>query len=512
MERLSMRTIREVLRLKFDCGLSGRKIALSTAVGRTTVGEYVQRFELSGLPWPLPDTLSDHDLEQRLFPPLPDVPADQRPVPDFQVVHNELRRPGVTMFLLWQEYKLQQPDGFQYSWFCDHYRQWRSRVDLSMRQSHLAGDKLFVDYAGHTVGIVDRHTGEIRPAQIFVAVLGASSYTYADATWSQQLADWIGSHARAFQFFGGVPAAVVPDNLKSAVHKAHRYEPELNPTYADMAQHYGVSVIPARVRRPKDKAKAEAGVLLVERWILAALRNRSFFSLCELNQAIRELLEALNQRPFKKLPGSRLEQFQTIDKPALKPLPARPYEFAEWKKARVHIDYHVEIDGHYYSVPHGLVKQQLDVRYSATTLECFYKGQRVASHVRSYLKGRYTTVAEHMPKSHREYAQWTPQRLINWAQQTGPASAALIEHILRRRAHPQQGFRACLGIMRLGQSYGDERLEAACRRALLIGSHSYKSVESILAKGLDRQPLEDPQQAFELEIEHDNIRGADYYH
>ncbi len=512
MERLSMRSIREVLRLKFDCGLAARKIAQSTAIGRTTVGEYLQRFELSGLTWPLPDTLSDQQLEQRLFPPLPDVPTAKRPVPDFNQMHRELRRPGVTLFLLWQEYKLQHPDGFQYSWFCEHYRQWRGRVDLSMRQQHLAGDKLFVDYAGQTVGVVDRRTGEIRQAQIFVAVLGASSYTYAEATGSQQLADWIGSHVRAFQFFGGVPAAVVPDNLKAGVHKAHRYEPDLNPTYADMASHYGTSVIPTRVRRPKDKAKVEAGVLLVERWILAALRKRTFFSLSELNQVIRELLDKLNQRPFKKLPGSRLQQFQAIDKPALQPLPAEPYAFAQWKKARVHIDYHVEIEGHYYSVPYALVKQQLEVRYSAATIECFHKGQRVASHVRSYLKGRYTTVAEHMPKSHREYAQWTPQRLINWAQKTGPATATLIEHILKRRTHPQQGFRSCLGIMRLGKSYGDDRLDAACQRALLIGAYSSKSVESILSKGLDRQTLEDPQQELELPHDHDNIRGADYYH
>jgi transposase len=459
----------------------------------------------------LPDTLNDSELEQRLFPPLPAMPTDQRPVPDWQHVQSELRRPGVTLYLLWQEYKLAHPHGFAYSWFCEHYRQWRGTLDLSLRQEHRAGDKLFVDYAGQTVGIVDRKTGEIRPAQIFVAVLGASNYTYAEATWSQQLPDWIGSHVRAFQFLGGVSAVIVPDNLKSGVHKAHRYEPDINPTYVEMARHYGTSVMPTRVRKPKDKAKVEAGVLLVERWILAALRNRTFFSLHELNRAIAQLLDKLNHRAFKKLPGNRLEQFEAIDKPALRPLPAEPYEFAQWKKVRVHIDYHVEVEGHYYSVPHTLVKRQLEVRYSATTVECLHQGQRVASHVRSDTKGRHTTVPEHMPKAHREYAEWTPKRLTNWAHKTGPATASLIETILQRRTYPQQAFRTCLGILRLGKSYGDERLEAACQRALLIGSYSYKSIDSILRKGLDRQAT-DTQQELELNVDHDNLRGADYYH
>jgi transposase len=506
-----MRKIKEVLRLSLDRKMSARKIAQSTTVSRTTIGEYLLRFKASGLAWPLPENFSETELEQHLFPALPDVPAEQRPVPDFTLVHTELSKPGVTMFLLWQEYKLQYPEGFQYSWFCEHYRLWRGKLDISMRQQHLAGDKLFVDYAGQTVGIVDRTTGEIKQAQIFVAVLGASSYTFAEATWSQQLSAWIGSHVRAFSFFGGVSAVIVPDNLKSGVNKAHLYEPDLNPTYMDMANHYGTTVLPARVRKPKDKSRAESGVLLVERWILAVLRNRTFFSLSELNQAIGELLVKLNQRAFKKLPGSRQSQFEAIDKPALQPLPAEPYEFAQWKKARVNINYHIEVEKHHYSVPHSLIKTQLDVRYSAATIECFHKGQRVASHARSYLQGGYTTVAEHMPTSHREYAQWTPQRLINWAQKTGPAVGALVEQMLQRRKHPQQAFRSCLGIMRLGKSYGDDRLEAACRRALLIGSLSYKSIESILSKGLDRQADQGRQEQLELNVEHDNIRGANYY-
>jgi len=505
-----MRKIREILRLKFETKLSARQIARSALVARSTVGEYERRFIDSGLTWPLP-RISDTELEQRLYPPQPTIPGAERAVPDWAYVHQEMRRPGVSLFLLWQEHKSQYPNSFQYSWFCDQYRDWNGKLDLVMRQQHRAGEKLFVDYAGQTAEVVDRTTGEVRSAQVFVAVLGASSYTFAEATWSQQLSDWTGSHVRAFEFFGGVAEVIVPDNLKSGVTKAHRYEPDLNPTYLDLANHYGTAVMPARVRRPKDKGKAESGVQLVERWILAALRNRTFFSLRELNQAISKLLVRLNERPFKKLPGCRKEAFESLDKPALRPLPMSPYEFAQWKKARVHIDYHVEVDGHYYSVPHQLVKKELDVRFTATTVECFHKRERVASHVRSTLKGRHTTVAEHMPKSHREYAEWTPQRLIRWAEKTGPATAGVIQQILQRRSYPQQGFRSCLGIMRLTKGYGDERLEAACRRALTIGALSYKSIESILKRGLDR--LSPPQQQeLDLSVDHDNIRGADYYH
>ncbi|WP_260296049.1 IS21 family transposase, partial [Sedimenticola hydrogenitrophicus] len=338
MERASMRKIREILRLKFETKLSARKIAHSTQVARSTVSEYERRFIESGLPWPLPQ-LSDTELEQRLYPPQPTIPFTERAVPDWPYVQQEMRRPGVTLFLLWQEYKAEHPDGFQYSWFCDQYRDWKGKLDLVMRQEHRAGEKLFVDYAGQTAEVVNRSTGEIRSAQIFVAVLGASSYAYAEATWSQQLPDWIGSHVRAFAFIGGVTEIIVPDNLKGGVIKAHRYEPDLNPTYLDLANHYGTAVIPARVRRPQDKSKAESGVQVVERWILAALRNRTFFSLTELNRAIAELLERLNERPFKKLPGCRREAFETLDKPALHPLPEHPYEFAQWKKVRVHIDY-----------------------------------------------------------------------------------------------------------------------------------------------------------------------------
>jgi transposase len=479
------------------------------------VAEYLRRFEDAGLSWPAAAELDDATLEHKLFPALPSVclASSERAVPEWNHVHRELRRKGVTLTLLWYEYKAEHPTGFQYSWFCDQYRAWAAKLDVVMRQEHRAGEKLFVDYAGQSVEVIDRHTGEIRQAQVFVAVLGASNYTYAEATWSQQLPDWIGSHVRAFTFFGGVTAVLVPDNLRSGVSKAHRYEPDLNPTYQDLASHYGVAVLPARVRHPRDKAKAEAGVLLVERWILAALRNRSFFSLEELNREIARLLHRLNERAFKKLPGSRRELFEQLDRPALRPLPAEPYEFAEWKKVRVNIDYHVELDDHYYSVPYQLVRKPLEVRFSARIVECFHKGQRVASHLRSHLKGRHTTVAEHMPTSHRQYAEWTPQRLIRWAEKTGPATAGVIRTILERRVHPQQGFRSCLGILRLGKDFGEPRLEAACQRALTLGACRYKSIESILRKGLDRRPLPQQQELdLDLPIEHDNLRGSDYYH
>ena len=342
-------------------------------------------------------------------------------------------------------------------------------------------------------------------------MLGASSYTYAEATWTQGLPDWIGSHVRAFRFLGGVPELVVPDNLRSGVSRAHRYEPDTNPTYQDMASHYGVAVLPARVRKPRDKAKVESGVLVVERWILAALRHRPFFSLLELNAAISELLVKLNNRPFRKLPGCRREHFEQVDRPALQPLPAEPYVYAEWKKARVHIDYHIVVDGHYYSVPYALIKREVEVRITRNTIECFHRGNRVASHPRSHQKGRHTTVSAHMPESHRQAGEWSPERLMKWAARTGPATEKLIRTVMASRKHPQQAYRSCLGILRLGKAYGDERLESACRRALTLGSCRYKSIESILKHRLDEQPLE-AQQELALPDTHDNIRGPTYYH
>jgi len=510
-ERLTMRKIREVFRLKFDCDISNRQIAKSCSIARSTVGEYLFRFQQAALSWPLPDNIDDNQLEQLLYPQLPTVPAHERPLPDWSYIHQQLRQKSVTLMLLWQEYKEIHPQGYQYSQFCHRYRQWAAKIDPVMRQEHRAGEKLFVDYAGQTIPVYDLHTNQMREAQIFVAVLGASNYTYAEATWTQSLSDWIGSHSRAFAFFGGVPKLVVPDNLKAGVKKPSFYEPEINPTYLDLVNHYGTVVIPARVRRPKDKAKVETGVQIVERWILARLRNRQFFSLRQLNQAIAELLADLNNKPFQKLPGSRKSAFESMDRPALNPLPSQPYQFAEWKIATVNVDYHIEVHRHYYSVPHALIKKKIDVRITNNTIECFYKSKRVASHIRSHHKGRHSTIKEHMPKSHQKWAEWTPQRFVRWAAKIGPHTQSLIENVLNSRTHPQQGFRSCLGILRLAKGYGNDRLEAACRRAVAIGGTSYRSVESILKHNLDQKPLPDQPSADEP-IEHNNIRGARYYH
>ena len=509
-KRSSMRKIREVLRQKWALGLSVRRIARSVGLSRPSVSSYLRRAERCGLSWPLPEELDDAELERRLFPPLPSSRV-ARPEPDWVEVHRELKRKGVTLELLWDEYKASHPDGYQYSTFCLYYRRWRGRLDPVMRQEHRAGERLFVDYSGQTAPVIDPDSGEVREAEVFVAALGASNYTYAEATWTQGLSDWIGSHVRTMEYLGVAPEIVVPDNLKAGVTKAHRYEPKLNRTYREWGEHYGVAILPARPRKPKDKAKAETGVQVVQRWILARLRNRQFFSLGELNEAIAELLERLNTRPFQKLPGCRRTLFESLDRPAMRPLPARPYEYAEWKKVRVNIDYHVEVDRHYYSAPYRLIKEQLDARIAANTVELLYRGRRVASHARSWRRAGHTTVPEHMPESHREQAKWTPERLIRWAGKTGPCTAAVVKHILATRKHPQQGFRTCLGIIRLGDRYGPSRLEAACKRAIALGAYAYKNVESILKNGLENKPL--PPSTPELPgIEHDNLRGPDYYH
>lgn len=510
-KRKTMRRVRQVLKLTHEAGLTQRLIARSLSISPTTVGEYLRRAQRAGLTWPLPDELDDSQLEARLFPSASPLMPAQRPLPDWAEVHSELKRKGVTLMLLWEEYKSNHPEGLQYSQFCEHYRRFSKHLDLVMRQHHRAGEKLFVDYAGQTVSIIDRTSGEVREAQIFIATLGASNYTHAEATWSQTLPDWCGSHVRALTFFGASPELLVPDNLKGAVTRPCRYEPLLNRTYEALAEHYGVAILPARVRRARDKAKVENAVLLVQRWILARLRNQTFFSLDDLNREIRRLLVRLNDKPFQKLPGSRRSLFESLDRPAMKPLPAQPYVYAEWGYARVNIDYHVEVARHYYSVPHALVGKQLDVRLSANTVELFYQGKRIASHRRSSRKGQHTTVPAHMPKAHREYARWTPQRLIRWARTFGPATAELIGVILASRAHPQQGFRSCLGILRLEKSFGPERLEAAARRALAIEARSYRSVHSILKNGLDQQSLPGTDNVDHEPIVHTNIRGADYY-
>jgi transposase len=506
-----MRKIREVLRLCLAEGLSARQASSALGVPRQTINRYLRQAEVAGMDWPRAKALDDLELEQTLFRPAgPLVGIVARPLPEFGQLHLELKRKDVTLQLLWMEYRERHPDGYQYSQFCEHYRRWQNGIDVVMRQEHRAGERCFVDYAGPTVPIVDPRTGEITQAEIFVAVLGASSYTYAEACPSQELPHWIAAHVHAFEYFGGSTAILVPDNLKSGITRAHRYEPEINATYAELAAHYGCAVLPARSRKPRDKAKVEAGVLLVERWILARLRHRTFFSLAELNAAIKELLVWLNARPFKKLAGSRQSLYEELERPALRALPARPYEFAVWRTAKVSIDYHVDVLHHYYSVPHRYVGEQVDVRLAVSTVEILLHGRRIASHLRSDRAARYTTEKEHMPASHRAHLEWTPERIVRWAEETGPHTAALARGILESRPHPEQGYRSCLGILRLGRRYGAERLEAAARRALAVRSLSYRSVESILKNGLDRQPLPASAPASPAPL-HDNLRGPTYY-
>jgi len=509
-ERLSMRKIKGVLRLK-ALGQSPKVIAQSLGVGQNTVRRYLRRAAEAGLSWPLPPELGDAALEARLFPP-PPTAGVARPVPDWAEVQRELRRKGVTLQLLWLEYKAAHPEtGYQYTQFCEHYHRWRDRLDPVLRQEHRAGEKTFVDYAGQTMPVVDPDTGEIREAQIFIGVLGASNLTFAEATWTQTLPDWIGSHVRMFAYVGGASAAIVPDNVRSGVTHACFYDPDINPTYQDLAVHYSTAILPTRPRRPRDKAKAESGVLVAERWLLAPLRNHTFFGLTELNRALAERLELLNDRPFQKLEGSRRSLFEAFERQALRPLPSTPFEIAERRKARVNIDYHVDVLGHLYSVPYQLVRRPVEVRLTATGVEIFHDGRRVAVHRRSSRKGGFTTEPGHRPKSHREHLDWSPSRLVRWAEKTGPASAALVQHVMDSRPHPEHGYRACLGILRLGDRYGPERLEAACARALRIGGTTYRSVKSILEHGLDRAPLAEDQTTLQLPKDHPHLRGPEYY-
>ena len=511
--RLSMRKIKEVLRLTQDGHLNRRQVALSLNISRSTVKDYQARAEKAGLGWPLPETLSEEALEQKLFPPLVSVEAPAKALPDFDYIYRELKthkKFNLTLDQLWREYREQHPDGYQYSQYCQLYRHYRSKLDYSMRQDHKGGEKLFVDY-GEGLSLIDLQTGEPIKTELFVAVWGASTYTFAEATLSQKLPDWIGSHTRAFDYFGCVPKLVVPDCLKSAVSRACRYEPEINPTYANMASHYGICVLPARPARPRDKAKVENGILIAKRWILAVLRHRKFYALADLNTAIGELLELLNNRALRKLKQSRRELFVLFDQPNAQPLPQKSYEYAEWKIATVNIDYHIAVDDHYYSVPYKLKGERLEVRLSAHTVEALRKGQRVASHVRNFIPHHYTTLKEHMPPPHQAYAEWSPARFIGWAQKTGPHTARLVQTLIESRAHPEQGYRSCLGILRLDKHYSKERLENAAARALSFSNLSLKALRKILENGLDRLEEKDSGSTVVLPA-HDNIRGGQYYH
>ncbi len=509
-ERLSMRRIRDVLRLKYAQRLSERAIAASLGLGKGTVGAYLSRARQAGLGWPLPDALDDDGLELLLFPASPTVPDPERPVPDWAEVDRELRRPGVTRALLWEEYRAAYPGGFGYTWFCTHFDAWKGRVRPTMRQAHVGGEKVFVDFAGDTIDVIDPGTGEVRAVKLFVAAMGASNFTYAEAVASESLEDWIGAHVRMFAFLGGVPKVVVPDNLKSAVFKADRFDPGLNRSYAEMAGHYGTAILPARPYKPRDKAKVEVAVQVAQRWILARLRNRRFFSLAELNAAVRCLLDELNMRVMRGYGASRADLFATLDRPNLQSLPPEPYTFARWKRARVAPDYHVEVDSSWYSVPFRLIRQEVDTRVCGAIVEIFHKGQRVASHPRCPGRRSHVTLPEHMPSSHRRHAEWTPARMLAAAEKLGPSVTAFCEAVMADRPHPEQGFRTCLGVLALARTYEPVRLDAACRRGLAIRARSVASIRSILKTGLDRAFLEEA--AEDRPLQHANIRGQGYYH
>ena len=507
-----MRKIREVLRLRFGLGLPQDQIARSCSISQATVHRYLERAAATALSWPLPEDCDDRHLQQLLFPGQPGRPSQPVHAPlDLAAIRRQLQtHKHVTLQLLWEEYRESNPLGYGYSRFCELYQQWRLRQDVVLRQEHRAGEKLFVDWAGDTIPLYDHHSSELTPVSLFVAVLGASTYTFAEAAINQNLANWIGCHVHAFEYFDGVPRLVVPDNPRTGVDRACRYEPDLNRTYHELGVHYGVGILPARPYRPRDKAKVENAVLLAERWIIAALRHRQFFSLAEMNEAIAELREKLNHRPFRRRDGCRASLFAELDKPALQPLPTERYVLAHWKTVRANIDYHVEVDRHYYSVPYQFARQQLEARFTATTVEIFQGDKRVASHVRSFVAYHHTTVSEHMPKSHQAHLEWTPSRLIHWAQSVGPATAQVVQTILESKPHPEMGYRACLGILRLAKTYSIARLEAASQRAVRLGTCSYYSLRSILKHSLDRQLWLDPD-TNKSGPQHKNLRGARYF-
>lgn len=507
-----MRKIREILRLHFEHHLGQHAIAASVRASQSTVSDYLSRFHTSELGWPLPETITDEQLEQRLFPPAaPNTKPVARPLPDFAHIETELRHhKHVTLQLLWEEYRAAHPDGYSYSRFCRRFEDWLQSRNPVMRQIHRAGEKMFVDWAGDTIAYRDRQTGETRHASLFVAVLGASSYTYAEATADQKLDSWIGAHIRAFEFFQGVTELLVPDNTKTAVTSPCFYDPDINVTYQEMALHYATGVLPARVRKPRDKAKAEAGVLLAERWLIAALRHAGLFAVGEINQAITPLLDQLNHKPFRKREGSRATLFAELDRPALKPLPATRYDMSHWHRAKVNIDYHVAFDHSFYSVPYQLIGERVDVRSTPSIVEIFHKGQRVASHRRAVCPHSTVTGNEHRPQSHRVQTDWPPSRIIDWAAKNGPATAKVVEQILASKPHPEMGYRSCLGIIRLARRYSPQRVEAAAERALATGAVRYKSIESMLRHSLDQQPLTSGQPV-SSSPSHGNIRGAEYF-
>ena len=506
--RIKMRKIREVLRLHNESGRSIRQISASTKVSIGSIQTLLRKAREIELGWPLAQDLDDVRLAQLFYPKAqPSEDSRRLVVPDWTQIHQELKRKAMTKQLLWEEYCEAHPTRcYSYSQFCDLYAKWRKKQKRSMRQLHKAGEKVFVDYAGMTIPIVDPRTGEVLfDAQVFVGVLGASNLTFAEATRSQQLADWLQSHVRMFEYFDGVTQVVVPDNLRSGVSQACRYDPDTNPSYQQLAEHYTLAVVPARPRKPKDKAKAEVGVQIVERWIMMRLRHHTFFSLTELNQCIKVLLEDLNNKPFKQLPGSRREAFEKLDRPALRALPRQPYRFVEIKKVKVNIDYHVQFDKHHYSVPHQYVGEKLELHAGDTLIQIYFKGTQIASHPRKTGYGMTTTPA-HMPVKHEKHHKWTPARLLNWARRIGVDTEQWVHRQLHSKDHPEQAYKLCLGLLNLTECYPADRLNKACRIANNEGMNRLKQIKSILKSNRDKLP-EQLDLVVELPQDHENIRG-----
>ena len=501
-----MPKFREILRLRHTTDSTIREIAASCRVSKSTVSRVLFRARMAGIAWPFPDEFDEEALAAVLYPD--PVQTEGRPLPDWEEIRTELGRKGVTLQLLWREYREAHPDGYGYARFCQLYGEWAKRRKVVMHLEHKGGEAMYVDFAGLTMLIANAATGEVTWAHIFVASMAASSFTFARAMPDESRFSYLMGQVYALEFFGGVPEAVIPDNPKTGVKHPSFYDPELNPAYQEFAAHYGVVVLPARPRKPRDKAGVESGVGAVERDVLAPLRKRTFFSVAELNEAMKPLVQALNDRPFQKREGSRRSVFEAVDRPALRPLPAHRYEYAEVKRAQVSMDDHIEVGGAFYSVPYPLAKKEVWVRATAHTVEISFKGRRVASHPRAVRRGQYQTDEGHMPSSHLRYRQ-APSFIIGRAHDVGKETEALVRRVLEDRPHPEQGYRSCLGILKLGSRYGDDRLEAACRRARSVGGLSYRSVRSILEKGLDRLPLETPEPT--AAGHHENVRGAGYF-
>jgi transposase len=511
-KRISMRQLRELLRLRLHAGLSMRQIKDSLRVSLGVVQKVISTAKTQELDWAAIEPLDDQQLAQLFYPKSDNRPSNQLQLPDWAEVHQELRSPEVTKHLLWEEYTQAYPNrSYSYPQYCYLYQSWAKKQKRSMRQIHKAGDKLFVDYAGKTMPVVNGETGETRNAQIFVAVLGASNYIFSEATWTQSLPDWLGSHVRALEFIGGAPKLIVPDNLKSGVTKACRYDPDVNPSYQQLSAHYGVAIMPARPYKPKDKAKAEVGVQIIERWILACLRHQTFFSLAELNHSISALLVKVNNKPFKQLTGTRQQWFESLDKPALSPLPKQAYQYTDIKTVKVNIDYHIQYDQHLYSVPHHLVGEKIELHAKEQLIELYFHNQRVFSHVRKYRPGT-TTVAEHMPTRHQKHHQWNAGRLMNWAKDIGDEVLVWVQAQLKQKQHEQQAYRVCLGLLNLSKKYPVKRINSACTIANKSGLYKLKQIKSILQSNQDQLVTESQEQLPLLPQDHENIRGPKVFH